>query len=77
MVKLKEEFDYKSLCQKLESQVDILIAQNENTSKLALDTKQDLEKQFEKSQRSLMKAKKRLATSLELTKHDASTMYDT
>jgi kinesin family protein 5 len=42
MVKLKEEFDYESLCRKLENQVDHLTAEIERQQKLREDDKHEL-----------------------------------
>lgn len=44
MVKLKEEFDYESLSQKLEGQVDHLTAEIERQQKLRDDDKYKLKK---------------------------------
>lgn len=65
MVKLREEFDYKSLCHELEIQVDVLIMENERQSKVALDAKQEMEKKIKEMQWSLMEAEKNLVTNIE------------
>ncbi|MCL7041267.1 hypothetical protein MKW94_015911 [Papaver nudicaule] len=46
MLKLKEEFDYESLCRKLENQVDYLIAENERQQKIREDDKEEMEKKL-------------------------------
>lgn len=37
MLKIKEEFDYKSMCRRLETQIDKLIAENERQQKACED----------------------------------------
>eukprot|EP01018_Ginkgo_biloba_P033597 Gb_20368 [translate_table: standard] len=75
MVKLKEEFDYKSLCRKLENQVDVLTAENERQAKLSLDAEQEMENKLQDTQWSLMEAEKKLATSLECDHRGAVRNY--
>ncbi|KAE7997005.1 hypothetical protein FH972_001680 [Carpinus fangiana] len=62
MVKLKEEFDYESLCRKLENQVDHLTAEVERQQKLRDDDKYELEKRLRECQDSSSEAKKVLVT---------------
>lgn len=46
MIKLKEEYDYKSLCRRLEKEIDKLIIQNERQSRVVQGA-EDLERRFE------------------------------
>ncbi|EXB96208.1 Armadillo repeat-containing kinesin-like protein 1 [Morus notabilis] len=61
-VKLKEDFDYESLCRKLENQVDHLTAEVERQQKLGDDDRNLLEKQLRECQESFAEAKKNLIT---------------
>jgi hypothetical protein len=72
MVKLKEEFDYESLCRKLENQVDHLTAEIERQQKLREDDKHELEKRLRENQDSLSEAKKVLVTRSEVVVFPAS-----
>lgn len=65
MVKLKEEFDYKSLCRKLETDLDTLIAENERQNQAVLDAEEEMQLKIEEAQNSVMEAEKKLATTLE------------
>ncbi|KAL1212571.1 Kinesin-like protein KIN-UC [Cardamine amara subsp. amara] len=58
MVKLKEEFDYESLCRKLETQVDQLTAEVERQNKLRNSEKHELEKRLRECEISLAEAEK-------------------
>ncbi|KAB5538976.1 hypothetical protein DKX38_016509 [Salix brachista] len=62
MVKLKEEFDYESLCRKLETQVDHLTAELERGEKLRECEKLELEKQLKQCQVSFSESEKNLVT---------------
>ncbi|KAK9283707.1 hypothetical protein L1049_011957 [Liquidambar formosana] len=62
MVKLKEEFDYESLCRKLESQVDNLTAEIERQQRLRDNDKDEVEKKLREYQNSSAEAEKRLVT---------------
>jgi kinesin family protein 5 len=66
MVKLKEEFDYESLCRKLETQVDHLTVEIEREKKLRECEKFDLEKQLKQCQVSFSEAEKNLVTRSEV-----------
>ncbi|KAB2595950.1 armadillo repeat-containing kinesin-like protein 1 [Pyrus ussuriensis x Pyrus communis] len=66
MVKLKEEFDYESLCRKLENQVDHLTAQFERQQKLLDSNKLELEGQLKECQDSFAEAKTNLSTRSQL-----------
>ncbi|KAH9768503.1 kinesin-like protein KIN-UC [Citrus sinensis] len=66
MVKLKEEFDYESLCRKLETQVDHLTAEIERKQKLRENDKCELEKLLRECQISYDEAKDNLVTQVEL-----------
>ncbi|GMI86984.1 Arabidopsis thaliana KINESIN Ungrouped clade, gene A, ARMADILLO REPEAT-CONTAINING KINESIN 1 [Hibiscus trionum] len=62
MVKLKEEFDYESLCRKLETQVDHLTAEIDREQKLKEKEKYDLQKQLQDCHDSLNETRKNLVT---------------
>ncbi|XVE75408.1 hypothetical protein DITRI_Ditri12bG0091700 [Diplodiscus trichospermus] len=62
VVKLKEEFDYESLCRKLEIQVDHLTADLDRQQKLRERDKYDLEKQLLECQDSLYETRKNLVS---------------
>lgn len=66
MVNLKEEFDYESLCRKLETQVDHLTAEMEREKKSRTSEKHDFEKQLKECEDSFSKAKKDLVTRSEV-----------
>ncbi|KAL2539788.1 Armadillo/beta-catenin repeat family protein/kinesin motor family protein [Abeliophyllum distichum] len=59
-VKLKEEFDYESLCRKLENQVDHLNAEIDRQQKLREKDKNEMEKKLEEFQKSSAEAEKSL-----------------
>ncbi|PON34472.1 Kinesin-like protein [Trema orientale] len=61
-VKLKEDFDYESLCRKLENQVDLLTAEVERQQKLREADRNELEKELRECQDSFSEAKKNLIT---------------
>ncbi|XP_041022574.1 kinesin-like protein KIN-UC isoform X2 [Juglans microcarpa x Juglans regia] len=61
-VKVKEEFDYESLCRKLENQVDNLTADIERQQKLRDDDKYELEKQLRECRENFAEANKILVT---------------
>nr|AMS24205.1 armadillo repeat-containing kinesin a [Marsilea vestita] len=65
MVKLKEEFDYKGLCRRLEMDLDRLIAENERQNQAVLDAEEEMEQKIQEAQKSVMEAEKKLATTLE------------
>ncbi|KAG7560889.1 Armadillo [Arabidopsis thaliana x Arabidopsis arenosa] len=62
MVKLKEEFDYESLCRKLETQVDHLTAEVERQNKLRNSEKLELEKRLRECENSFAEAEKNAVT---------------
>jgi hypothetical protein len=62
MVKLKEEFDYESLCRKLETQVDHLTAEVERQNKLRNSEKHELEKRLRECENSFAEAEKNAVT---------------
>lgn len=66
MVKLKEEFDYESLCRKLENHVDHLTADIERQQKLREDDKYEWEKQLRDCQDSFAEANKILVARSEV-----------
>lgn len=65
-VKLKEEFDYESLCRKLETQVDHLSAEVERQQKLRENDKNQMKKLLEEFENSSAKAEKSFAVSSEV-----------
>ncbi|KAL1079719.1 hypothetical protein V6Z11_D10G239700 [Gossypium hirsutum] len=66
VVKLKEEFDYESLCRKLETQVDHLTAEIDRQQKLRESEKYDLEKRLRDCHDSFNETRKNLVTRSEL-----------
>ncbi|KAK5795115.1 kinesin-like protein KIN-UC [Gossypium arboreum] len=62
VVKLKEEFDYESLCRKLETQVDHFTAEIDRQQKLRESEKYDLEKQLRDCHDSFNETRKNLVT---------------
>lgn len=62
MVKLKEEFDYESLCRKLETQVDHLSAEVDRQQKLRENDKNEMTKLLKKFDDSFAEAEKRFAS---------------
>ena len=66
MVRLKEEFDYKSLCRKLETNLDKLIAENERQSRAVTDAEEEMQLKIQDAQKSVMESEKKLATTLEV-----------
>ncbi|CAH2064098.1 unnamed protein product [Thlaspi arvense] len=62
MVKLKEEFDYESLCRKLETQVDHLTAEVERQNKLRNSEKHELEKRLRECENTFAEAEKNAVT---------------
>ncbi|KAI5065784.1 hypothetical protein GOP47_0018408 [Adiantum capillus-veneris] len=65
MVKLREEFDYKSLCRKLEADLDRLIAENERQNKVVLDAEEQLQRGMEEAELTVQQAERRAKTLLE------------
>ncbi|XP_057991778.1 kinesin-like protein KIN-UC isoform X2 [Hevea brasiliensis] len=72
MLKLKEEFDYESLCRKLEIQVDHLTVEIERERKLRESEKYDLEKQLKECQDSFAQTMKNLVTRSEFLEKENS-----
>lgn len=66
MVKLKEEFDYESLCRKLEKQVDQLTEEIERQQKLRKNDTDELEKRLIECQNTFAEAEKNLVTRSEV-----------
>lgn len=64
-IKLKEEFDYESLCRKLEIQVDHLTAEVERQQKSKEIDKYELEQRLRDCQNSYAEEKKILVTQVE------------
>lgn len=65
-VKLKEEFDYESLCRKLEIQVDHLSADIDRQQKLRENEKNELKKLLEEFGNSSAEAEKKFAVRSEV-----------
>lgn len=63
MVKLKEEFDYKSLSKRLEVQLDSLIEENERQQKAFVD---EIERITVEAHNQISEAEKRYANALEV-----------
>ncbi|KAF6176751.1 hypothetical protein GIB67_031562 [Kingdonia uniflora] len=72
MLKLKEEFDYESLCRKLENRVDFLTVEIERQQKLRDDDKEVMEKKIIEYQNSFAGAEKSLSASSELLEKENS-----
>lgn len=66
MVKLKEEFDYKSLCRRMEAELDRLVAENERQAKARQENDEELDRTVEESRLLVMEAENRLQTALEV-----------
>ncbi|KAH9321809.1 hypothetical protein KI387_016448, partial [Taxus chinensis] len=65
VMKLKEEFDYKSLCRRLEVQVETLVAENERQAKALLDSEEGREREVREAEDRATKAENKLASALE------------
>lgn len=76
MIKLKEEFDYESLCRKLENQVDLLTAEAERQKKLRENDKNDLENRLKQCQESYAEAEKIHVTRSEVVFSPAGNLLD-
>ncbi|KAL0401793.1 UNVERIFIED_CONTAM: Kinesin-like protein KIN-UC [Sesamum latifolium] len=66
MVKVKEEFDYESLCRKLETQVDHLTVEIDRQQKLRENEKTEMKKLLEGFENSTAEAEKRFVARSEL-----------
>lgn len=66
MIKLKEEFDYESLCRKLENQVDHLTAEIDKQQKLRDDDKAQMERMLRETQNSFLEKEEILVTRSEV-----------
>nr|XP_024367219.1 kinesin-like protein KIN-UB [Physcomitrium patens]PNR26162.1 hypothetical protein PHYPA_030736 [Physcomitrium patens] len=58
MVKLKEEFDYKSLCRRMEAELDRLVAENERQVKARMENDEELDRTVEESRQLVMEAER-------------------
>eukprot|EP01018_Ginkgo_biloba_P034210 Gb_23030 [translate_table: standard] len=65
MMKLKEEFDYKGLCRRLEIQLEKLIAEHERQTKVLLSAEEEQERKVREAQSRGAKAESKLASALE------------
>lgn len=66
MVKLKEEFDYKSLCRRLETELDRLVAENERQVKARQDEEEENERKLEETRDIAADAESKLAAAMEV-----------
>ncbi|KAD2804795.1 hypothetical protein E3N88_38172 [Mikania micrantha] len=71
-VKLKEEFDYESLCRQLENQIDILTKEVDRQQKSKADNALRLENNLRECQNSFEEAKKSLVARCEFLERDKS-----
>jgi len=76
MVKLKEEFDYKSLCRRMEAELDRLVAENERQVKARQENDEELERTVEESRQLVMEAESRLQTALDVSRYLSSSMKE-
>ncbi|KAJ7557557.1 hypothetical protein O6H91_05G132200 [Diphasiastrum complanatum] len=67
MVKLKEEFDYKSLCRRLEAELDKLIAENERQAQAILDGEEDMQRKLEEASICVAEAESKFAAASEVS----------
>ncbi|KAG6556664.1 hypothetical protein Mapa_001605 [Marchantia paleacea] len=67
MVKLKEEFDYKSLCRRLETELDRLVAENERQVKARQDEEEENERKLEDTRECAAEAESKLAAAMEVS----------
>ncbi|XP_024379319.1 kinesin-like protein KIN-UB [Physcomitrium patens] len=72
MVKLKEEFDYKSLCRRMEAELDRLVAENERQIKIRLENDEELDRVVEESRQLVMEAETRLQTAMDSINEERS-----
>ncbi|KAF9596407.1 hypothetical protein IFM89_010671, partial [Coptis chinensis] len=72
MVKLKEEFDYESLCRKLECQVDYLTAELERQQKSREDDREEMEKKLRDCRNSFAELEKDLVSRSEFLENENS-----
>lgn len=70
MVKLKEEFDYKSLCRRLETELDRLVAENERQVKARQDEEEENERKLEDTRECAAEAESKLAAAMEVVQYD-------
>ncbi|XP_071930275.1 kinesin-like protein KIN-UC isoform X4 [Coffea arabica] len=73
-VKLKEEFDYESLCRKLEIQVDHLTEEVDKQQKLRENYRSEMEIKLREYQNSLAEAEKSLASRSEFLEQDNASL---
>ncbi|KAH7296837.1 hypothetical protein KP509_26G041100 [Ceratopteris richardii] len=64
-MKLKDEFDYKNHCKKLETELDKLIAENERQAKVIAETEEEIQTKVEKVELMRMEIDKKLKASLQ------------
>jgi kinesin family protein 5 len=66
MVKLKEEFDYKSLCRRLEMELDRLVAENERQMKAREDNEDECEVRLDEARQAVSEAERKLKNATEV-----------
>ena len=69
MVRIKEEFDYKSLCRRLDMELEKLIAENERQGRLMIEQKEDFQEKLEEAWNCANEFEKKLANALEVYKY--------
>ena len=69
MVKIKEEFDYKSLCRRLDMELEKLIAENERQGRLMIEQKEEFQEKLEEAWNCANESEKKLANALEVYKY--------
>lgn len=74
-VKLKEEFDYESLCRKLETQVDYLSADVDRQQRLRENETNELKKLLKEFENSSAEAEKKFAVRAEVYASKNSTFF--
>jgi len=72
MLKLKEEFDYKSLCRRYEMQIDKLIADNERNAKAFQNAEEERDRMVREAQDRAIEAQNKLSSALERTDAERS-----
>lgn len=75
MVKLKEEFDYESLCRKLENQVDHLTAEIDRQQKLQENDNIEMERKLKESNKSFAEEERSLVARCEVLFSPTSLMF--
>jgi kinesin family protein 5 len=66
MVRIKEEFDYKSLCRTMDMELEKLIAENERQGRLLIEQKEEFQEKLEDAWTCASEAEKNLANAREV-----------